>query len=267
MGTAGKKLNSGNITIFTTGCRPVPHSLYLYYCFGCICLLGVFTLELIHPILSFAETSLTHQQQRGKQIYTQGKGEKPIVAYLSGPDIKMPAENFACIQCHKEDGRGGREGGVLAPDVTYSQLITPVSGVRSTGRIFVSFNDESLATAIQRGVDPAGNPLHSAMPRYTLQKADLNDLIAYLKVLGNESAPGVTNDRVYVGILIPANGPLIEAGQVVVKILSAYFKDLNEGGGFFGRKLELIPIEFDSQDTVSALSSIKTRLKQNPVFA
>jgi ABC-type branched-subunit amino acid transport system substrate-binding protein len=266
MGSAGKKLNSGDISSFLPGSRLVAHSSSIWLVFRFICLVGVFTLELFHPILSFAETSLTNQQQRGKQIYIQGKGQKPVVAYLSGPDIKMPAENFACIQCHKEDGRGGREGGVLAPDITYTQLITPVSGVRPTGRSFLSYNEESLATAIQQGADPAGNPLHSAMPRYTLQKEDLNDLIAYLKVLGSEAAPGVTNDRVQVGTLIPSNGPLAEAGQVVVKLLSAYFEDMNEGGGLFGRKLELIPIEFDPQNTDSALASIKSRLKENPVF-
>lgn len=266
MGFARKKLKSGTIPAFITGYRPVAHPPLPWHIFGCICLLGIIILELSQPVFASAETRLTNQQLRGKQIYTQGKGQNPIIAHLSGPDIELPAENFSCIQCHKEDGTGAREGGVLAPDITYPQLITSISGVRPTGRSFLSYNEESLATAIQRGTDPAGNPLHSAMPRYTLQKEDLNDLIAYLKVLGSEAAPGVTTDRVYVGTLIPSNGPLVEAGQVVVKILSAYFEDMNEGGGFFGRKLELIPIEFDSQNTDSAFASIKSRLKENPVF-
>ncbi len=265
MGSAGKKMKSPGIFSRIPGGRLVAHSSP-WCVFASLCLLGVFTLELSHPASSFADISLTDQQLRGKQIYTKGKGQKPIVAYLSGPGIEMPAENFACIQCHREDGRGAREGGVLAPDITYPHLNTAVTGVRPTGRSFLSYDEESLGTAIQQGSDPAGNPLHLAMPRYTLQKEDLNDLIAYMKVLGSEAAPGVTNDRVRVGTLIPVSGPLAEAGQTIVKTLSAYFEDMNAGGGIFGRKLQLVAIEFDPQNTDSALASIKSRLRETSVF-
>ncbi len=44
-----------------------------------------------------------------------------------------------------------------------------------------NYDAVSLRRAITEGVDPAGEPLDQAMPRWSMNESDLNDLIAYLQ--------------------------------------------------------------------------------------
>ena len=47
------------------------------------------------------------------------------------------------------------------------------------------YDEALLRKAITRGVDSAGNRLHSTMPRYRLTLRDSADLVAYLQQLGS----------------------------------------------------------------------------------
>ncbi len=51
------------------------------------------------------------------------------------------------------------------------------------------------------GLDPAGNELQVAMPRYRLSHQDIADLIAYIKSLGAKLGPGLSYDVVLNGVL------------------------------------------------------------------
>jgi len=90
-----------------------------------------------------------------------------------------------CAMCHGPDGRGGMMHGIPSPDITYSAL-TDSNGHEHEfmNRRHPPFNRETIKAAIVAGIDPAGNPLHEEMPRWTgLSPADLEDLIDYLQVL------------------------------------------------------------------------------------
>lgn len=216
---------------------------------------------------SAAAGELGEQEARGKRIYTTGEGSGSIAARLIGPGIDAPATNFPCIQCHKEGGEGGREGGVFAPEISYRLLTLEHSGVRKTGRDHPPYDDASLARAILQGQDPAGNALHPAMPRYTMNEGDLAGLIAYLKVLGKEPVPGVGEGSVRVAILKPVSGPLAPAGQAVAAFLAAYFKELNALGGVYGRQVQLVAVEFDPAAQPEAMAaSVRRHLDEAPVF-
>jgi ABC-type branched-subunit amino acid transport system substrate-binding protein len=203
---------------------------------------------------------------RGKQIYLSGKGSSPIFAFLSGPRIKAPAANFPCINCHKEDGLGSREGGILVPDITFSHLTQEEGGNRGTSRIHPPYEKESIKRAIQSGVDPAGNPLNSTMPHYIMEDPDLEDLIAYLKVIGNVQAPGISKDEVKVGIILFRGGSLGEAGKMVKTLINSYFEEINRNGGIFGRSLVLEPFYIDPADKKLSYRKFAEMLNTQPVF-
>ncbi|MDH3376573.1 MAG: hypothetical protein OEQ39_06340 [Gammaproteobacteria bacterium] len=44
-----------------------------------------------------------------------------------------------------------------------------------------NYDQTTLRRAIVDGIDPAGEPLDEAMPRWSMSEADLNDLITYLQ--------------------------------------------------------------------------------------
>jgi len=212
-------------------------------------------------------SGLGEKEERGKRIYRTGQGTGAITARLSGPGIDVPATAFPCVQCHKEGGEGAREGGVLAPDITRGNLTLPREGIRLTGREHSPYDDASLARAIREGVDPAGNALHPGMPRYSLGGSDLEDLLAYLNVLGSEPVPGVSGSVIRIGILKPVSGPLAPAGQAVATLLAGYFEEQNALGGLYGRTVELVAVEFDPAALPQAMvEAVRRHLAEDPVF-
>jgi len=54
-----------------------------------------------------------------------------------------------------------------------------------------AYTRETLAAALREGHDPAGRVFDSPMPRYRLSDGELDDLLAYLRTLAAEPAPGI----------------------------------------------------------------------------
>ena len=192
-----------------------------------------------------APAPLTDREKRGKHIYTEGTGSMPIHAFLSGPGIRVPGRGFPCVQCHRADGKGVREGGIRAADITYFNLGKQYGGPRASGRTHPPYTDAALRQAITGGKDPAGTALNAAHPRYEMAPEDLDDLVAYLKVLGDEPVPGINAGEVRVGGLFPSGGALAEAAADVERFLSAFFSGVNDRGGLYARKVRFLPVHFD----------------------
>jgi ABC-type branched-subunit amino acid transport system substrate-binding protein len=188
-----------------------------------------------------APAQLTAQEKRGKQIYLRAAGPsgKPIIAYLGDPPIEVPASAMTCAGCHGLDGTGKPEGGVVPSNITWQSLAKPYGGVTASGRKHPQYTERAIEIAITKGLDPGGNRLGSAMPRYDISPEDLADLIAYLKRIGGDSDPGISPSSVRIGTFIPAEGAMSEAGEAVAALLSAYFDEVNSQGGVYNRKLEL----------------------------
>ncbi len=227
--------------------------------------LSVLVAILLLPTLA-AAAGLSPAERRGKQIYLEGKGRGAIMAFLRGAKIQAPGSAFPCINCHLGEGPGTREGGVQSADITFSTLSKEFPGVRPSGRTHPPYAEEGLRNAVLGGFDPGGNPLHEAHPRYEMTEADLADLVAYLKVLGRESVPGITDGEVRVGILLPERGPLAEAGNAVRGLLATYFEDVNGRGGLFRRRLTLVPVPFDPAQQGAAATAVKTPIESEDVF-
>ncbi len=45
------------------------------------------------------------------------------------------------------------------------------------------YTEETLKSAITRGINPAGDPLDEAMPRWRMSGQDLDDLVVFIKTL------------------------------------------------------------------------------------
>jgi len=188
---------------------------------------------------------LTGVQQRGKRIYMEGRGRKPISAFLPEAGVKAPGAGFPCVNCHLAGGAGQLEGGVQSADITWFTLTKQYVGARPTGRTHPPYTDETLRNAIAGGVDPAGNVLASAHPRFRIDSEDLDDLIAYMKVMDREPVPGVTDNEIRIGILLPTTGALADVSREVESLLLLHFSGMNARGGVYNRSIRLMPLRYD----------------------
>jgi ABC-type branched-subunit amino acid transport system substrate-binding protein len=209
---------------------------------------------------------LTEAQQRGKRIYMEGRGSGVISVYLAGAGIGAPGRGFPCVNCHLAGGTGQREGGIRSAEITWYHLTKEHPGKRATGRVHPAYSEETVMAAITEGVDPAGNALDTAHPRYGMTREDLKDLVAYIKVMDREAVPGVSDNAVRVGILLPEKGPLAEAGREVQALLSGHFAEVNARGGLYGRSLALVPVPFDPNGKDGALPAAQKAVESDAVF-
>lgn len=174
-----------------------------------------------------ARTQRAPSAEAGRQIYTSGS--ETITASMGG-STELSSTMLPCANCHGADGRGGAEGGVVASNIRWLELTKPYRAATPNGRRRPAYDEQTLRRAIVDGVDSAGNALHAAMPRYAMSAEELNDLAAYLKVLGAEEAPGVSDGEVRVGTIVP------ERGAEMANVLQAYF---DETGAIHGRRINV----------------------------
>ena len=77
------------------------------------------------------------------------------------------------------------------------------------------------------------------MPRYRMSREDVAELIAYLKRVGTDFDPGLSESKIVIGGAVPATGTLAPMGQAVKAVTTVYFDELNNRGGIYGRRIEL----------------------------
>lgn len=210
---------------------------------------------------------LSSQEQRGKEIYF-GIGTSPgppIKALIGEPPTVVEGRLMACVNCHGEDGKGKPEGGVIPSDITWEALTKPYA-VRSSSRTHPGYNERSVVNAVCMGFDPAGNKLHVAMPRFQMSREDMSALIAYMKRLGSDIEPGLSDSTIRIGTVLPTTGPLAEAGQAIKSVLTAYLDEINKQGGIYNRKIELSIAELGSSPAEST-ANIERLIKQERPFA
>jgi ABC-type branched-subunit amino acid transport system substrate-binding protein len=194
---------------------------------------------LLWPVLMAAQ--LTPAQAAGKHIYKEGvsPSNRPIEAVLGEGSTRVPGRLMPCASCHGLDGKGRPEGGVVPSQVTWDILTSPQRKADVLGRQRRAYDLASLRRAITQSVDPAGHHLGATMPGYRLSPQDMDHLIQYLRVLGRDADPGLTESTIRVGAIAPLDGALATSGRSSVALLQAYFDELNQQGGIYGRKIEL----------------------------
>lgn len=228
----------------------------------------LFLLVLLAPVLLQGAADLTPAEQRGRQIYLEGTSPSggEIVAVLGDAQIEIPASSVPCASCHGPDGRGRPEGGVSPSDLRWGSLTRPYGVTHPSGRTHPAYDERLLKRALAMGLDPAGNALHVAMPRFRLSLQDMADLTAYMKRLGGAPAPGVSDAEVRLGVVLPPAGALAPLGRAVRAALEAQCAQWNAQGGIYGRKLELRFLE-PPADPAARRTAVAAFLDREAVFA
>ena len=116
------------------------------------------------------------------------------------------------------------------------------------------------------GLDPAGNSLNNAMPRFQLSMTDAADLVAYIKKLGQTVDPGLTATSIRLGVILPPPSNAAKTGQVMHQAVQDYFTHLNDAGGIFSRRIELSTMEL-SADRAARGKAVRDFLSREKIFA
>lgn len=215
-----------------------------------------------------SQNSLTASESRGKQIYVQGTSPsgKSVLAYFGDSSLELPASTIPCANCHGLDGRGKPEGGITPTNLAWDALTKPYGVTHANGRRHPPYTERAMELAITRGTDPGGNKLLSVMPRYTMSVEDMADLVAYLKLVGKDVDPGITEDRIVLGTAGPTKGRLAEISHASRAVTTAFFDELNSQGGIYNRRFE---VKFnETAETPAATRAAMDRwLHDDQIFA
>jgi ABC-type branched-subunit amino acid transport system substrate-binding protein len=219
---------------------------------------------LLCSIAAYAQ--LTPGERHGKAIYLRGESPsgKEIKAMIG--DLDIPASTMTCAGCHGLRGEGKTEGGVTAGNLMWSNLAKPYGHMHPSGRKHSAFTEKLFERSMVQGLDPAGNELVVAMPRYQLSPEDMTDLIAYLKRIETDRDPGLTEETVTIATILPKTGRLSEIGTAMKDVLTAYFANVNDKGGIYNRRIELQTIDAGSNAAATA-TNVKTKVENGEVFA
>lgn len=181
------------------------------------CLLGfILPCSAAEPVKT--ALSATEQMRLGERMYREGilPSGKAMQSVVKG-GVAVPGTSFSCASCHLRAGLGSVEGNVVAPPATgaklYKPYIRPPSLTNNSDRAGQAMHDrtvvqrpaydrKSLASALRDGIDPAGNVLNDAMPRYPLDDRDMAILISYLESLSSTPSLGASATEFHFATII-----------------------------------------------------------------
>lgn len=163
----------------------------------------------------------------------------------------LPTEFSACARCHGPTGAGRTEAGVAAPSLRWQDLL------KIDGDAPAYKGRAAVLNAIEHGVGRGERQLAAAMPRFNLSDREKQALLDYLQIVGsNEDQPrGVTNHEIRIGALLPLQNPSAAIGLAVQQGLRQAIDRVNQSGGIYGRRLELIvyPVAPDAETIMTGL--------------
>jgi hypothetical protein len=119
----------------------------------------------------------------GRATYERGdvrSGGRPLSA-RAGADgsLVLRGAVVACANCHGLSARGGGEGVLKAPSLLWPQWSSADTSVRASAR-------ERLRAALREGTGLDGRRLDPTMPRFDVDQATLDDLVAHISALATD---------------------------------------------------------------------------------
>jgi hypothetical protein len=173
------------------------------------------------------------RMEAGRRIYREGvlPSGRPLQAIGPG-QIARNGADAACAACHRRSGHGGSEGQFVIRPVTGPALLQEQSAAVRSPRVKARlgssvrppYDEAALARAIRNGVDAAGKPLNSLMPRYALGDEEMKALTAYLFSLSAQPSPGVDERDIHFATVIqPGVAP--ERRGAMLEVMRAFIKD------------------------------------------
>jgi len=187
----------------------------------------------------------------------------PIQAEMTGGTV--PGAMTACVGCHGRDGTGNSEGGVTPTSVRWRDLVRPYDVNSPSGRRHGAYDEALVQRALTVGLDSAGNRLDAVMPRFRMSNADMADLIAWLKHIGEAMDEGLSAETIAIGSLLPSLEPGT-SGAAMRDALAAYFDQMNRSGGIYGRKI-VFTVASSGKGQAARLDAAKAFLDQSRPFA
>jgi ABC-type branched-subunit amino acid transport system substrate-binding protein len=202
---------------------------------------------------------------RGREIYLYGTGYNgvPIDALAGEESVKVPAAVLRCANCHGLDGRGKPEGGVDPPNIRWTELSKPYVIRTGSGRERPPYSESLVIRAITMGIDSSGKRLNVAMPKYQLTREQADDLVNYLKALDTILDPGISDQSIKIGVILPPEEIFGGMHRALRETLQAAFQKVNNEGGLYGRKLCWV---FSSAPQFSRAESFQKFIQQEQPF-
>lgn len=209
-------------------------------------------------VLVFVATStlagVGERPENGKAIYRNGIAplSPEISVRLAGSAGQLAGRNFACANCHGSLGQGKSEAGITVPQIDWGALTRPrFTSAVARGRS--TYDSALVQRAIADGVDADGSQLNAGMPRYQMNALQMAELIEYLRILGTseDNDPGVGDDFVKIGTLLPLTGPKAKIGLQVAAALNEFFDRVNAQGGVYRRRIQLSVMDLGTGDAAS----------------
>jgi ABC-type branched-subunit amino acid transport system substrate-binding protein len=184
----------------------------------------------------------------GARLYLKGldaEGLQVRATIQDGAPLSGP--RLGCVACHRASGFGSSEGGYYSPPINGPTLFSPRQLDRarflanrfeqaqpqryrirlSQPHMRPAYTQETLARALRSGIDPAGQPLDPAMPRYDLKDADVTNLAAYLNDLSSQIDAGVTQEEIHFATFVSQDAPQRQRAAMISTI-EAYFEWFNK---------------------------------------
>jgi cytochrome c553 len=169
----------------------------------------------------------------GQRIYREGllpSGESLVA--MGAAQTRLTGKDVACATCHRRSGHGTTEGKFAIRPITAAALLQEDTVTVHSPRIKAQlgtrtrppYTPELLARAIRGGVDAAGKPLDSLMPRYALSDEHMQALGAYLFSLSAQNSPGVDEQEIHFATVIQPDVAPTQR-RAMLDIMQAFVKD------------------------------------------
>ena len=171
-----------------------------------------------------------------------------VKAVVGQADLPLPPSLLGCARCHGRDARGASEGGAFAPAID-AETLTRETPVRR------AYDAMTFGRAVREGVDSNGRRLSPAMPRYRIDDGVAEDLLAYLRGIGNEQRRGVTGEKVRLGVI--ASMATKSAAKDLIQSFEAEWRAL-ASGTVHGRTLEFEFLVTETADVLMLARELET---------
>ena len=153
-----------------------------------ILLLGTVSL-LISCMSPFGWEGSYNYSSNGERIYFTAESSSNEPLTYSG-SIRM-MHSITCANCHGPDGKGGKVNMMMSyfdvPDITWDNLTQAEHHEEDADKDeheeHPPYTEETLKSAITKGINPAGEPLDEEMPRWRMSGQDLDDLVDFIRTL------------------------------------------------------------------------------------
>jgi hypothetical protein len=175
--------------------------------------------------LAGAQAASDPIREAGKSIYYSAtRLDGSAVRATVQQDVPLPPGAGACVSCHRRSGLGVAEGGARALNISGPSLFraSDVAPIRP------AYDDALLARAVIAGIDANGEALSDLMPRYDLSADDAVAIARYLRDLGAESAPGVSDSELMIATIITPDAPPDE--RLALETIIPEYVEVKNGG-------------------------------------